>query len=286
MKFLILGCNGMAGHTISLYLKEQEYDVTGFAKSRSDFIDTILGDAFDEELLKRVIANGQYDSVVNCIGILNQDAEKRKSEAVYLNAYLPHFLEKITKETKTQVIHMSTDCVFSGKRGMYTEEDLRDGESFYDRSKALGEIENDKDFTIRASIIGPDTNPDGIGLLNWFLQQKGVISGYTNAIWTGITTLQLSKCIEKIAAKRAQGLYNMVPNETISKYNLLELFNSHLRRNKIMIIKQETPKINKSLVRIKEGFNYEIPGYEEMIIELKEWITRHRYLYPHYDVNV
>lgn len=284
MKFLILGCNGMAGHTISLYLKEQGHDVTGFARNKSKFVKTIVGDAFDGKLVEKVVGSGNYDSVVNCIGILNQNAEENKYAAVYLNALFPHFLVEITDRTETQIIHMSTDCVFSGKKGMYAEDDLRDGESFYDRSKALGEIDNDKDFTIRASIIGPDLDINGIGLLNWFLMQKGEITGYTKAIWTGMTTLELSKCIEKVATDKLHGLYNMVPNTSITKYDLLGLCNRYLRQNKVSIIQQGYPQVDKSLIRKREGVYYEIQGYEDMIVELKDWMIEHRQIYPHYEI--
>ena len=205
MKFLVLGCNGMAGHTISLYLKEQGYDVFGFDRLKSKYIPSVAGDAKDIDFIRSLISDGHYDSVINCIGILNQFAENNKALAVYLNAYLPHFLADVTSGSNTQVIHMSTDCVFSGKRGEYTEADLRDGETFYDRSKALGELENDKDITLRNSIVGPDINANGIGLLNWFLQQESSVSGYAKAMWTGQTTLQLAKTMEAAAKERLMG---------------------------------------------------------------------------------
>ena len=140
MKFLILGCNGMAGHMISLYLKEQGYDVTGFARTQSKFVNTIIGDASDFELINKEVLKGDYDSIINCIGILNKFAETNRADAVLMNSYLPHFLSQITKNTNTQIIHMSTDCVFSGEKGQYIESDFRDGKTFYDRSKALGEL--------------------------------------------------------------------------------------------------------------------------------------------------
>lgn len=275
----------MAGHMVSLYLKEQGYDVTGFARKKSEFVETIVGDAFDEQLLWNIIKSKQYDSVVNCIGILNREAENFKAKAVYLNTYLPHLLENMTAETKTQIIHLSTDCVFSGKRGQYTENDMCDGETFYDRSKALGELKNDKDFTIRTSIIGPDLNSDGIGLLNWFLQKEGKIWGYTKAIWTGITTLQLAKCIEFIAENRVNGLYNVVPRESISKYELLILCNHYLKIDYINILKSDQVIIDKSLKGELFRKIYKIPGYEEMIQELAIWMEEKRNLYKQYKNN-
>lgn len=284
MKFLVLGCNGMAGHTISLYLKERGHEVYGFDRTKSAFVDSVAGDARDTVALARMIKEGHYDSVINCIGILNQFAEQNKALAAFLNGYFPHFLAEVTSGTDTQVIHMSTDCVFSGKRGEYTEEDLRDGETFYDRSKALGELEDGKNITLRNSIVGPDVNPGGIGLMNWFMQQKGAVKGYTKAMWTGQTTLQLAKTMETAAQQRAHGLYNTVPDHSISKYDLLQLFNHYLRGDKITIEPIEGINADKSLKRTRYEFDCLIPDYETMVSELAEWTVKHKEIYPHYEL--
>lgn len=282
MKFLVLGCNGMAGHTISLYLKEQGHTVLGFDRRQSKLIDSVAGDAMDSEFIKELVGKNRFDSVINCIGLLNQFAESNKSGAAYLNSFFPHYLADLTDGTDTQVIHMSTDCVFSGKRGQYTEDDIPDGTTFYDRSKALGELDDDKNITLRNSIVGPDINPKGIGLLNWFMQQTGEIRGYTKAIWTGQTTLQLAKTMEVAAKEKAHGLYNTVPDSGISKYALLRLFNTYLRDNKITIYPDETIAADKSLKRTRWDFQYSIPSYEVMIEELAGWIRNHKEIYPHY----
>ena len=282
MKFLIMGCNGMAGHTISLYLKEQGHQVFGFDRRESAYIPSVAGDAQDIEGLRKLVGKGEYDSVINCIGILNQYAEQNKALATYLNSYLPHLLADMTSGTETQVIHMSTDCVFSGKRGEYTEADLRDGETFYDRSKALGELEDGKNITLRNSIVGPDINPNGIGLLNWFMQQQGSIKGFTKAMWTGQTTLQLAKTMEVAAAEKAHGLYNTVPDRAVSKYELLQLFNHHMRGDAVQIQPVEGIVADKSLKRTRFEFAYRIPDYEIMVAELADWMRAHRDIYPHY----
>lgn len=284
MKFLILGCNGMAGHLISIYLKENGHDVMGFARSKSKYIDTILGDATDADLIRSIIHDGKYDSVINCIGLLNQFAEKNKSQAVFLNGYLPHYLADITVGTDTQIIHMSTDCVFSGKRGQYIETDERDGQTFYDRSKAMGEIEDDKNITLRQSIVGPDIKASGIGLLNWFMQQNGQVNGYTKAMWTGQTTLQLAKTMEAAAIERAHGLFNTVPDTNISKYELLKLFNHYMRNDELSINAVDGVNADKSLKRTRFEFDYSIPDYEIQVAELSEWMMAHKELYPHYNL--
>lgn len=288
MKFLILGCNGMAGHTISLFLSEQGHDVLGFDRKESQLVKSIAGDAKDTQKIEDIIKKGKFDSVINCIGILNQFAEEDHELASFLNSYFPHFLVKATQSTDTQVIHMSTDCVFSGKRGKYTEYDLRDGETFYDRSKALGELNDGKNITLRNSIVGPDINPKGIGLLNWFMNNTTTgneqLNGYTKAMWTGQTTLQLAKTMEVAARERAHGLVNAVPDHSISKYNLLQLFNKYLRDSKITINPIEGINADKSLKRTNFEFNYLIPDYEIMVREMADWIKAHKKLYPHYNL--
>ena len=284
MRFLVLGCNGMAGHTISLYLKEQGHDVFGFDRRPSNLIDSVSGNAMDAEFVKELIGKNKYDTVINCIGLLNQFAEKNRAGAAYLNSFFPHYLAELTEETETQVIHMSTDCVFSGKTGSYTEDSLRDGTTFYDRSKALGELEDDKNITLRNSIVGPDINEKGIGLLNWFMKQQGEVNGYTGAMWTGQTTLQLAKTMEVAAKERAHGLYNTVPSTNISKYELLKLFNHYIRNDKLTIHPIEGITADKTLVRTRFDFDYLIPDYETMVIELADWMRLHKTLYPHYEL--
>jgi len=282
MKFFVLGCNGMAGHIISLYLKEQGHEVLGFDRALSLYVDSIAGDARDKEFLRKVIIDDHFDSIINCIGILNQFAEQHKALASFLNSYFPHFLAEATEGTDTQVIHMSTDCVFSGRKGYYIEDDLKDNETFYGRSKALGELEDDKNITMRNSIVGPDINPNGSGLLNWFMRQDGVINGFTNKMWTGLTTLELAKAMEAAAKIKAHGLYHTVPDHAISKYELVSLFNHYLRNDTVKINPVEGARSDMSLNRTKFNFSYIIPDYDIMVAEMAEWIKNHNEIYPHY----
>ena len=288
MRFFICGCNGMAGHTISLYLQEQGHEVYGFDLQESQLIKSFAGNAFDTETIARVIKEGNYDTVINCIGVLNQFAENNHALAAFLNSYFPHFLAKTTEGTDTQVIHMTTDCVFSGKKGSYTEHDHRDGETFYDRSKALGELDDEKNLSLRNSIVGADINPKGIGLLNWFMNnttgEHPVVNGYTKAMWTGQCTYQLAKTMEAAAKERAHGLVNAVPDTDISKYELLKLFNKYLRGGRVQINPVEGVNADKSLKRTNWGFDYRIPDYEQMVAEMADWIYKHKELYPHYNL--
>ena len=282
MKILILGSIGMAGHMITLYFKERGYNVTAYSMFPFPYCKNIIGNAFETETFKSMLLDVEYDAIINCIGILNQTAEDNHSMALYLNSYLPHLVADTIKDKKTKLIHMSTDCVFAGNTGPYYEKSLRDGTTFYDRSKALGEVEDNKNLTFRNSIIGPDMNEHGIGLFNWFMKQNGTIKGFTGALWTGVTTLTLAKAMEKAIKENLCGLYNLVNNVSISKYDLLVLFNKFFRNNSLIIQKNDDLKLDKSLRSTRTDFSFVVPSYEQMVQEMKEWVDAHPNLYPHY----
>lgn len=275
----------MAGHLISLYFKEQGHEVVGFARQQSTLLDaTVVGDASDFSLIQKTIEEGGFDAVVNCIGLLNQFAEENKSMAVLLNGYLPHWLTEITKDTTTRIIHMSTDCVFAGNDGPYYEDSFPNGATFYDRSKAMGEINTAKDLTFRNSIVGPDIKPSGIGLFNWFMKQEGEVGGYTGAIWTGVTTYTLAKAMEQALKENLTGLYNLVNNESINKYDLLGLFNTYFRAGGVKINPNDKLQLDKSLRRKREDFSFLVPSYEQQVKEMREWVIKHKDIYPHYNL--
>jgi len=282
MKVLVLGSIGMAGHTITLYFKEKGYDVTAYSMTPFPFCKNIIGNAFETEKFQKMLLNEEYDVVINCIGLLNQVADMNPSKAVFLNSYLPHLISDTLKGSKAKLIHMSTDCVFAGNTGPYYENSFRNGSTFYDRTKALGEVEDTQNLTFRNSIIGPDMNPEGIGLFNWFMKQNGKISGYTGAMWTGVTTLTLAKAMEQAVKENLCGLYNLVNNNSISKYDLICLFNKYFRDNKVIIDKNDELQLDKSLRSSREDFSFEVPSYEQMVSEMKEWVNLHKDFYPHY----
>ena len=140
-----------------------------------------------------------------------------------------------------------------------------------------------KNLTFRNSIVGPDINEGGIGLFNWFMKQTGEIRGFTKAMWTGMTTLQLAKMMEKAATVHATGLYNMVPDHAISKYDLLGLFNRYFRDGKVGIEPYDGFVCDKTLVRTRFDFPETVPDYEVMVREMADWVRAHRELYPHYN---
>lgn len=286
MRFLVLGCSGMAGHTISIYLRERGHRVAGLSRRGVPFLgEQVVGDARDEALLAEALSEGDFDVAVNCVGVLNQYAERDPEGAAYLNGELPHALARLTEGTRTRVFHMSTDCVFAGNTGPYTEDSVPDGETVYDRTKAAGELRDEKNLTFRCSIVGPDTDPDGIGLLNWFMAQEGPVRGYENAIWTGLTTLELAKAMERAADEKVSGLVNMVPPESVSKCDLLRMFNESLRGGSVEIIPDGSVRLDKTLVRTNFDSAFRPKGYAEQIAEMAGWVRGHRNLYSHYELG-
>ena len=278
---MILGSTGMAGHLITTYLRERGHEVCGLSRRKIfPHVDIIL-DVTNFAELGKIIRGGNFDCVVNCVGILNRAAEDNKTLAIKLNSELPHFLTETTADLRTKIIQLSTDCIFSGRRGGYRENDFPDGKTFYDRTKALGELVDEKNITFRNSIIGSDLECDGIGLLNWFLQQSGNVKGYTKSIWSGVTTLFLAQTIELAAQKNLHGLYQLTNNTPITKHDLLKLF-AKIFRKEIKIFPVEGVAADKTLINTKNvGL---APSYEKMLIDLHDWMIRHKKFYPHYEI--
>lgn len=283
-KILILGANGMAGHVVTLGLREEtdRYDVKAVARSKSIINPDRLMDLTDINSLRELMFSFKPDAIINCTGLLNNKAEENPSEAILVNSFLPRFLEESTKNSNVKIIHISTDCVFSGRKGGYFENDFQDGIGVYAKTKALGELNNSKDLTIRTSIIGPELNHQGTGLFNWFSNQKGDIKGYTNAFWSGITTMQLMNGIKAILRSDLTGLYHLVSDKKISKNDLLGIFHSRFNSEVIEIIPYDEYYVDKSLINSRRDFNYSVMDYPAMVSEMFEWITAHKEIYPHY----
>lgn len=286
MRFLVLGSSGMAGHTISIYLKEQGHHVVGFSRRGVPFLqEQVIGDVRDRALLVEIVREGEFDVVINCVGVLNHYADCDPEGAAYLNGELPHVLARICKGTRARVFQMSTDCVFAGNTGPYTEDSVPDGKTVYDRTKAMGELNDGRNLTLRCSIVGPDRDPAGIGLLNWFMAQEGSVRGYVGAIWTGLTTLELAKAMECAAREDAFGLVNMVPPESISKCSLLRLFCRELRAGKVEVVPDGSVRLDKTLMRTNYDCSFRPKGYAEQVTEMARWIRAHANLYPHYELG-
>lgn len=289
LKVLILGSAGMAGHIIKKYLSSfpEKIDVYDVTRSSKYVQPSFLFDVTDFSSLNNLIFELKPDCIINCIGVLNEIAESNPDLAILANSYLPHFLESKTKASKCKIIHISTDCVFSGLKGGYVEKDPKDGVGIYAQSKALGEILNIKDLTIRTSIIGPELNPDGIGLLHWFLNQKNDITGYSNAFWSGVTTHELAKFIYFVLTEmfNLNGIYHLTNNTKIDKCSLLESFQAAFKKDEFKIISSDKYKIDKSFINTNNEILFKVSDYNNMINEMSEYIRKNKSLYP-YDFSV
>lgn len=276
MNILVLGSQGMLGHVVERHFQNKGHTVKGTSRAGGDNMY-----AFDAMKnindLESFIDDFKPDVIINCIGVLNKVAEENKPLAVMVNSYLPHYADELCREKGVKFVHISTDCVFDGKHGEYTEDSFKDATSFYGQSKALGELNNDSSITLRTSIVGPDMNENGIGLFQWFMNQQGQTGGFDKVIWTGVTTIELAKAIEKAIEHNLTGLRHVVNNEMIDKYSLLSSFKTHFNKD-INIERKSDYVSNKSLIRTTD-FDFEVPSYDTIVKEMSEWVTEHSELY-------
>lgn len=274
MKILILGGKGMAGHVITEYLKQKpEYTVIYTSRDLNDKHGIYL-DLTDSKKLEDLIDNVQPDITINCIGILNNYASNNTKQAFQINSLLPHQLAKLTERRNGKLIHISTDCVFLGTKGDYSETDIPDGITTYAQSKKLGEIISDKHLTIRTSIIGPELKENGIGLFLWFMNQQGKIKGYENVYWNGVTTLELAKAIDAMIKHEVTGLYHLGSEIKISKYMLLKLIQRTFEKTDVEIVPDSEIFLDRTIKNTRTDFVYQIPPYENMLLELKNWMNQ------------
>jgi dTDP-4-dehydrorhamnose reductase len=282
-RVLILGSTGLIGHQVHNYLKgNRGYELHNIAYRNKLQENTILIDARDENNLIEQIASIKPQYIVNCIGILIGGSNKDPENAVFLNAYMPHRLARLADEIDAKLIHISTDCVFSGdKKEPYIETDEKDGRGVYAKSKGLGEIVNNKHLTLRTSVVGPELKTDGEELFHWFMNQQGDISGFTKAIWSGVTTIELAKAVKWSIDNDIVGLYHVTNNTSISKHELLKLFQKHTKKD-INIKSVDGNNVDKSFIDTRLLMNYKIPSYDEMISDMASLIVNNRALYSQY----
>ncbi|MFC5405499.1 SDR family oxidoreductase [Cohnella soli] len=284
MKIVVLGGNGMAGHMIADYLKRYAgHEVIATVRPRqgsspnaekAEGVRVVEMDALSFEETGECLDALAPDIIVNAVGILNHRAEERPLDAYKVNGLLPHWLRHRADRIGARLIHISSDCVFSGNRGHYREDDAPDGTSVYARSKALGEVRDRRHATIRTSIIGPDRKADGIGLMQWFLSREGEVGGYTRVLWNGVTTLELAKATAwLIEHPRTGGLLHLTAAETVSKYDLLLLMQEQFDKGNVTVVTNDNFVIDRTLVATRADFVYQAPGYREMLQQLRQWMT-------------
>ena len=232
-KILVLGSAGLIGHQVyNSLIDSDNYELYNISYRNKIQDDTIILDVRDEQIFLDKITSIRPHYIVNCIGILINRSDADPENATFLNSYMPHRLARLADKIDAKLIHISTDCVFSGdKREPYVETDEKDGRGIYAKTKGLGEVVNDKHLTLRTSVVGPELKNDGKELFHWFMSQKSDISGFTKAIWSGVTTIELAKAVKWSIDNSITGLYHVTNNSSISKYELLKLFQKHTKKN-------------------------------------------------------
>ena len=263
----MLGSTGNIGHQVYYRLKNrvgaQVYDVS-FRRKLTD--DTELLDVTNGPALENFIKGIRPDYIINCMGVLRQGS-KNIENAVFMNAYLPHRLASLANVYNSKLIHISTDCVFSGRKGGYVESDVKDGMGLYAETKSLGEVIDSENLTLRTSTVGPELKENGEGLFHWFMNQNETAQGYTAAVWSGVTTLELARAVDLAITSDTTGLHHVTNNSAISKFDLLLLFKKYTRKE-ISIRPIEGHKSNKSFIDTRGEINFQIPTYEEMVAEM------------------
>lgn len=280
MRILILGGDGMLGHQLLAYLKPRHdvkvtlrQDLATYCQyGLFDSVNSFAGiDIRSLERLVEVVADFRPEAVINAVGIVKQRSDAKESiPSLEINALLPHRLAVLCKGVGARLIHLSTDCVFSGKKGKYLESDPSDAEDLYGKTKYLGEVHEANSLTLRTSIIGRELSRH-TSLLDWFLSRSGSVKGFTNAIYTGFTTMEMSRIIEKMLMEYpdASGVYQ-VSSDQINKYELLLLIREKLGLD-IEVIPDDVFCCDRSLdsSRFRSDFNYTPPSWPAMIEELR-----------------
>jgi len=277
MKVLVLGVSGMLGNAVFRLLADSAgFEVTGTARSvgaasrlredlRANVIAGVDVEQFDS--LARAFALARPDAVVNCIGLVKQLAEADDPlTALPVNAILPHRLARLCAVAGARLVHVSTDCVFLGTKGLYTESDAPDARDLYGRSKLLGEVDYANAITLRTSIIGHELGSTH-GLVGWFLGQSGEVRGYTRAIFSGLPTVELATVIRDrvLPDVSLRGVHH-VAAAPVSKYDLLRLVGLQYGRQ-TRIVPDDRLAIDRSLdgSRFSRATGYSAPDWPELV---------------------
>lgn len=267
MKVLILGATGMLGHTVADYLNGiSDYEITLTSRNTISGYEGIYFDAATSSLHS---LDGSYDYVINCIGVIKPFMDADMEKSIQINALFPWTLGKWCEQNGSRLIHITTDCVYSGAKGAYIESDPHDALDAYGKSKSLGECP-EYAMTLRTSIIGPEIHKY-VSLVEWAKKQAGkTVNGFTTHLWNGITTLQYAKACDKIMRQDLfeRRLYHIFAPTDVSKFEMMKMLDRRYKLGLTVIPTQPDP-INRTL-RTEKGLcsKLNIPSVEQMILEM------------------
>ena len=277
-KIILIGSSGMLGHVLVKFLKLKNQKVIEILRKKKSGNSKIKNIYYfknfrSPELLK-LIKNLKPTHIINCAGMINHRINKKNlNDVFYINSIFPATLSLLSTKLNYRFIHISTDCVFNGKKGNYTERDLTDGNDYYARSKILGEHITSHSTVIRTSIIGHELSRK-LGLLEWLLSSKNKVRGFKNVFFSGLTTLELSKVIYNyfINKNLFKGRIIHVGGKKISKYNLIKIIVKNYKK-KLIINSHYSKKIDKSLnsTYFRRNSGYKIKNWPQLILEMKKF---------------
>ncbi len=286
-RVLILGASGMLGHKLCHLMPGYGHQVFGTVRKNAESLaryTEVFGrcklvggvDVLNDVALERAVSDTKPDFIINCVGLVKQHAAADdRLLAIAINAYLPHKLAVLAREKKARLIHISTDCVFDGSRGRYTEADLSDARDVYGKSKYLGETTADEPaaLTLRTSFIGRELQHPAHGLIEWFLAQDGKsIKGFSNAIYSGFTSLELGKIIALVIERTPElsGLYQAA-STAIDKFELLQLV-KRIYGCGVTIVRDDAFQCDRSMLneRFRQATGYTAPSWSQMIEEMRK----------------
>lgn len=277
-RVLVLGAEGMLGNAVFRYLRaNKELDVVGTGRRSNTKFHFLDAETFGYEDFSTLVAQYNPSYIVNCIGYIRPAGEtlEELKKSLRINSLFPQNLALGCTQHGVRFIHFSTDCVFSGNRGPYSEHAFSDETSIYGVSKFLGEVKSLPHLTIRTSIIGREFGTNR-NLLDWFLSaEDSSIRGYTNVFWNGISTVTAAKIVERVISKDIVFDQSVIQiaSETMSKYELLQLFKAIYKKD-VSIEPHDQAISNKTLVPSNAQATYFsdlIPSLKEQILELKEF---------------
>jgi dTDP-4-dehydrorhamnose reductase len=280
-KVLVLGSTGMLGHIVHYYLDSTNiYDLYNLSFRIKLNTKTIIVDISDQQKLSNLINEISPDVIINCIGILIKGSNENIKNAIFINAFFSHWLKDVCEEINCKLIHISTDCVFSGKNGGNDENSIKDAIDDYGKTKSLGEFDSINHLCLRTSIIGPELKQKGEGLMHWLFNQQGTINGFKNVFWSGVTTLELAKVIHFSIENNISGLWNVTNGEPISKFDLLKTIIKTFSINKLKL-EPNTDKISDKSLKSIRGIDHNVPSYQIMLEDLADYYTENKNKYSY-----
>ena len=289
MRILILGGDGMLGHQllkswqgrhdvrVTLRQKRSRYEQYGLFNDANAFYGV---DVCHFEAIEQVVRSFRPEAIVNAVGIVKQRPEADDAIiSLEVNSLLPHRLSRLCGKIGARLVHLSTDCVFSGSKGMYSEDNPEDARDLYGRSKLLGEVYDAHAVTLRTSIIGLELSRRK-SLIEWFLAQRGSLKGFRSAIYSGFTTEEMARIIELVLLEEPalSGLWH-VASEPIDKFTLLSMLQDRLNDGRRTVVEDEGFVCDRSLVgqRFNEAVGYHAPAWSSMLDELAVQIKERKH---------